>query len=759
MNNLNNLNKYSEFIKYKRINEADGFKTSAGSYAGPSSGGIVDSNTMFANVHGNLAGAEYTLVGSAVIKLFGFIKRKGMEVYMKTILKPRLGKILMNGVLRYTIKANLRGPGVKEWFVIRKEEAEEEVAFDNMVSFSNGTEKGLSQLIVGATVTTQKTTPELVDGKYICPANNATFEVVNKIITTVSGGGVLPQPNVQPQDETQDETEGETEDVQIEDVSDEEIKKKRDEFEQQIIDGTIDLEPDPSIKGDIEYLNTVLEKIKKECDTSGLSKENEKILIDWQRNLKRDMKTLKIEGVDVIEELLRNKQVEDKLKLQIDKQQYMVDIKSLLEMNDKIDLFLTTYKPVTTTGKTVGVVADSIHSSYDEFLLELKAAVVVGDKKLTTHKPVVSRLGDELVELAKKGEAIDLNDPEFYKQFESDEVRNAVTKEVLTDKPSLVKLQLTAENIIAGGVATPGTSGGANTMSDKNRWKLDNYWKRTVEDVMALYGKFMVTDPVNPYKLKGEESPAKIEEFKKQNNAMGGQGKALANTLLMKTASDNKLFNDSATVVSDLNKIDKNEYCILNMSFQQDKNDTGNDYYVLRRVTAARDTLKIFRILGKIDLSKINAEFKETDFSSLIKKEYSKFLLPKMEGSLDANKNGLRGIYIIQDKQGNFSTGEASNKVSLMYLFSKFEKIDWTDKSSYYFKIKVFKGDGYERILGDKFQEHFEEEKQYYKVNLSIDSTLKYKITSIDSFGKFNNYDILQVKDMFETFKQYLGQK
>ena len=69
-----------------------------------------------------------------------------------------------------------------------------------------------------------------------------------------------------------------------------------------------------------------------------------------------------------------------------------------------------------------------------------------------TNKPVVNRLGDELQELSKNGETVDLNDENFYKKFESTEVKKAVSNEILTDSPKLVKIQLAAEKIINGGV-------------------------------------------------------------------------------------------------------------------------------------------------------------------------------------------------------------------------------------------------------------------------------------------------------------------
>ena len=135
-----------------------------------------------------MAGAENTLVGSAVIKLFGFIKRKGMQVYMKSVLKPKLGRILMNGILRYTVKNDMRGPAIKEWFGIAKieEETGEEIPFEHLVSFTNGHDIGLNALVIGATVTVKDNVVELEDGLYICNQDNTTFSIKTNMIMSVN---------------------------------------------------------------------------------------------------------------------------------------------------------------------------------------------------------------------------------------------------------------------------------------------------------------------------------------------------------------------------------------------------------------------------------------------------------------------------------------------------------------------------------------------------------------------------------------------
>ncbi|GAF79072.1 unnamed protein product, partial [marine sediment metagenome] len=60
----------------------------------------IDHGAYFENVEGNLAGAENTLIGGALMKLFGFIKRKGMQAYLSTVLKQKLGRVYFDNILR-----------------------------------------------------------------------------------------------------------------------------------------------------------------------------------------------------------------------------------------------------------------------------------------------------------------------------------------------------------------------------------------------------------------------------------------------------------------------------------------------------------------------------------------------------------------------------------------------------------------------------------------------------------------------------------
>lgn len=688
---MKNLNEFKDFIKYKQLNEAEK-TTSSGNYNG-------GEDTFFANVKGNLAGAENTLVGSAVIKLIGFVRRKGMEVYMKSILKPRLGRIIMNGVLRYAIKSNFTGPSKMEFFVIKKVEHNDYVEFNNRVQFKNGDESGLSQFKIGSEVITEQPEPQLIDGQYSLNINDTLFNVVSGKITAISGlvSGTTNQPE-----------------VEISVPDDVEIKKQKDEFEEQLKEEVV--EPSEDIVKEIESMRQIIDDIKKDTDELGLTDEHENMLLKWQEKIINEINILKKQGIDVIDEKLISKSILDKLGLLKDRAQYIADVNALIQMRDEIS-----------------VVLNKKHVNVNE-------AVTVTNKVIKPNKPAVSRLSDELKAYAENGDAIDLNDPKFYKQFDNEFAKKSATKEILTDKSSLIKIQLTAENLIASG------------NSDKNRWKLKNYWERTVEDVLSLYGKYVITDFVNPYKIIKETSEDVRKKLESENKLIGNLQKTVNSVIDVDRASMNKLFNDSTTLIKELKQIDKNDYCILNLSFT----NVESAYYILKRYTASKDDLKVYRLISKIDFTKISKDFNEKDFTTLVSSKFNQMLLPEInEKGLDGNFKGLRGVYIVSDTRSNFSTGKAVNKVSLVYLMSDSEKIDWNDKNSYYFKIKIFRNPPRERILDESFNEPSKNEREYYKIDMLIDETSKYKIGNIESFGKFDDFDIMNRKTIFDAYSTY----
>lgn len=742
---MNNLSNYNEFKNIKKIYEAAPGPKGPGSYGG----NIGDTDTYFANVHGNLAGAETTLVGGALIRLFGFIKRKGMEAYITMRLKPQLGRIYMNGILRYAVKKGLVGPRKKEFFVIKKYENEEEVEFKNKVSFTYNGNTGSSCIVLGATVKTEVEKPELVDGKYICVANNIIFVVKNNVITEVLNG---QNKNISTNEDEEDKTQEDNGEVQVVQQTEEELKQERDEYEKKLFDGATDIEPTDDVKNDINFLEKTLFDIDNDTKQSNniLSEENRNFLIEWNKSLNKDINLLKNDGLNFIEEILAKGDVDNKLGFERERQEYLANITALIGIRDKITSFLNKHSEE----KTDEEVKEAVIKYYNDFLLEKTAPVTVRDVKIKPNKPVVNRLGDELQELAKTGETVDLNDQNFYKQFESNEVKKEVSNEILTDRPGLIKLQLAAEKIINGGVVVYDKDG---NKLPTNNLKLENFWKKTVQDVLSMYSKFMITSMVDPITISQQipdtdkseyGKPGKNSELDKLNNSMSSQ-KNLSN----------KKFKNSVDVVKN---ISKNDYGIMRLKFSDEEDGELGTPYIVRRITSDTDVLKIYRVLRKFDLDKVTPEFLEKDFTSLVSTQYNKKLLPKIGDDFnstfkDGNFRGLKGIYIISHRQKNFSVGSAQNQISILYLFSNLDELsdqeweNYTSDGNWMFKIKNFKTGNAENL-----DEHFknlntEDLKKHFKTPLMINEII-YKITQIELFGKFKHFDILKGRKQLDDY-------
>ena len=752
---MNNLSNYNEFKNTKKINEASKpFQTTHG--AGSYNGGT---DTFFANVHGNLAGAENTLVGGALIRMFGFVKRKGMEAYIKMRLKPELGRIYMNGVLRYAIKEGFIGPRKKEFFVIKKIENEEEVDFNNKVSFTHNGQTGTSCIVVGAVVKLEKPEPVLVDGQYICVANGVIFVVVNSTITEVLNGKNKEEGNVEEDTNNEDE-----EEVYVE-PTEEEINKERDEYEKKLFDGTTDIEPDVTVQNDVKFLENTLEEIERNTTTNNnkISDDDKKFLDQWVIDLEKDIKLLKDDSVTIIDSLIsKEENANKKLAFQTERQEYLANIKALIEIRDKIKVFLSKHKQGAEEGQKV---AESIITQYNNFLLEKTAPVTVkdvnvgklnkvSDVKVKTNKPVVNRLGDELQELSKNGETVDLNDENFYKQFESTEVKKAVSNEILTDSPKLVKIQLAAEKIINGGVVVYDRDG---NKLPSNNLKLEAFWKKTVQEVLGMYSKFMIPAMVNPYTLEKQIPEGELSKLRDKNS----EGDKLSGFIGTQSRLSNKKFSDSVERISKL-KGSQNDYNILRLKFSDKEDGSLGTPYLVRKVSKDGDGLKVYRVYGKIDLDKITPEYKDKDFIGLCTNSYNKALLPNdfKDISSEGVFRAIKGIYIIANRSDNFSLGSSQNYVSILYLYKDFDGEPQWDKpnsgvagQNWTFKIKNQTTS--EAVDITKLDANVKSED--YKIPMRIIEPELYKITNTQLFidntlDKFKEYDILKAKNLLDNY-------
>ncbi|MFW5794808.1 MAG: hypothetical protein ACOCV1_04920 [Bacillota bacterium] len=703
MKNLTGYNKFVNLNKLNKINEE--VETDTGQYGKGAAKVGGDDDVYFANVKGNLAGAENTLVGAALIKLFGFLKRKGMQAYLNRVLKPKLGKIYMNGILRYSVKNGVGNFSKKQWFNINKVEDGKVVEFESDVSFQKDELNGLRVFEKGSKVI-KKDGEVLEDGKYKLIYNDAVFDVEKGIIISIKGNvdsNPLEKTGENPIEKV--EKQGKQE---IIDVDDDELETYRKKLQEKFKDKE-------SIKADDDIIMEC-ERIINSINSNIGNLDNDDIPIIKKQIEKIDnnIKSMKKMGLKEIEDLLKKENLKNREEIQKDKLVYEANILQLLELRKFLIGTLDSVKE-----KELSKVDEP--NIKESRLFEADGKVEVQDKGVKSDvvpgRLKVEKLGDELKEIAKSGDAIDLNDENFYKQFESESVRKEVSKEILNDKPSIAKLQLTAEKIIAGNN------------------KLDNNWKRMVESVKGMYSNFIVTDMVDPYTIIKEASDDDINKWKKQNNSLGNPGSKLETVKEQMNASNNPFFKSSTESVRRLANIGSYDLFIVKLEFSFGGNDDIG-YYIVENVKTDYKDMKFYRIIGTIEYDKI--EKHEGDkFTDLVKKSYSDIIMP--EELIDKSKGiGIRSLYIVYGSSKHLSTGTSNNNISMMYLYSTKEDIDFGDKESYFFKIKDFRNNK-EYTLPSEGEI---EPKKNYKCNLKVDETSLSRITKKDKFIEYKDYDI-----------------
>ena len=719
------LNRFSEFSKFKQINEAELKHLDTGGY---NSG----HDTFFANVQGNLAGAENTLVGSAVLKFVGFLKRKGVQYYLSSVLKPKLGKLYMNGILRYAINNDLSGIPVKEFFRVDEYNAENNTytLFKNNISFINGEKEGLSAFEVGATIKYEKATPKLETGDfsdegvavgeeekqvgkfYKLAYNNMNFSIdengkINNIVEDVEIGEPISS-------ETPVESEGNP----VENTS-----------EDKPLEETKPLENKNLYRG-IETLVNELEIVLKNktdnLSADGKIDSNDKKILTAMKN------AVGLEKNE-LEKKLNTNPIHDKLTSDVlknigaerDYEVIIGSIKFLKEFEDKIQAFIDAHSAKNES---------KIHLSLGTFLNEatvldnatnkganlgntlMRDAKRVTGTSNTTHTASVGRVGDELQKLAESGKVIDLNNPEFYDKFNSKEAKQGVTNEILTDVAGIDKIQLAAEGMIQG-----------------NK-KLENAWKIMVNDVLSKYSKFMNTDAVNPYKLITAESRTKLA-----NDTNGPVNQVKGVNELLK-ANENNIWTQC---VSDLTDIKLNDYIILEAIIGNKPITTPRGCYIMKCITLD-NYFKVFKLMGTIDISGISSDYNEKDFKKQVTLAFNNLLNPKSPMIGDKK---LVGTYIVL-----YTDIKAKDKtdISLIFTYSNNGVVDANSKL--YIRNKKTNRD--EEVLSTSLYNDQNE----YKMNMEIGTIkLKIKPSMIDKFVVATNQVLDNIKDKLDIIKNKIG--
>jgi hypothetical protein len=282
-----------------------------------------------------------------------------------------------------------------------------------------------------------------------------------------------------------------------------------------------------------------------------------------------------------------------------------------------------------------------------------------GAKNMTsttsTNTPKVS---DEIKEL--DGKTVDFNDPAFYKQFEQEETKTAVTNIILENKTDIVKIQLQAERIFG------------------DSKKLKNNWDRMVQDVLGKYSKFMITDTVNPETLRKNEQASNIN---KMNTQINGAVKKASDINAIAQLDKSENFKKYVEKLTSLDKMVKGTVGTLSA----DINGVNKLWVYEMGYIMTTEKMVVYRILGYID--NIDEMAKETgkDFSKYVNTNINEMFGDKP----DHDGRKLIGIYIFGGKKNITLNGASANNCVISLLYSKSSPLDFEDSNPS--KTDIFK--------------------------------------------------------------------
>lgn len=713
---MKNLTEYNVFVninKNSKINEE--VKPDTGNAGG---GGDM----YFANVKGNLAGAENTLVGAAVLKFMGFAKRKLIQMYMKKVLKPRLGRVYMNGILRYAQKEGIGNFSRKKEFEINQIVDKRIVEFDQKVSFKNGEKTGLGAFVEGAEVIKTNDEKPLETGKYILTQMDARFYIEDGKITKIDDSykESVKDGNISDISDISD-------DIVDTNVTEDDFKKYKDKHDDEL----------KKLKengiGPEKWAVDECESVKSKLNLDNIEGAEDIALIKSER-----MKLL--DGVKILNKSI--KELNDMLSMGKDNvpnynelftQKYVqtANMNELFKLADYLEGVVNDYNKYKKTEKTVNTNTDNTKETEkpkvvnknigESYLYEADEPVVVSDKKLKKQniaptnisgklKDVkTSRLGDELQEIVDSGDAIDLNAKEFYKQFENEEHRQGVTNEILKDKSSIAKIQLNAERLIGGNE------------------KQQNAWDRMVENVKSMYSKYMDTDKVDPKAIVKNIPEGNLEKIQKENkNSKEGQ---TTKSVVVRTQLDEiPMWDQNTEIQKNLGKgFVNNDYICTKLTM----NNVTSDYIVQK--VKEINGLHYYRVIGLIDLDKIIKEKEEyktktkKDFTDAVKRGIFTDIIGPVKPMKDGGK--IVAVYIVRNKPLQFGS---NTDVTLLYLYSTSSTggVNFDNATTFY-TIKKKGKEKQEIKLPNSFVN-----KKDFKFNIEIYALGTWKITYPDSaFG------------------------
>lgn len=498
---MENIFDFKQFKNSRKINEASeaplAKRADIGGYGGGSG-----TDTYFANVKYNFAGAENTLIGSMVMKIFGFFKRKINEGILFVYKKALFREYLAN-VLRYANKNGITYQSENTLFEVQQIKNAEGTAVETeviKVKFisvkKDEKKKTMTPYEVGAKVMTEQN-KVAEDGTYNNISETSQFEVKAGVITSITPI-TLPEPT--------------------EEAAEEEKEEEKEQPKEEVNQDWENIGDD--VKGIAEEVKKILANI------NSISTEE---LANYLVELRKILDNIRLSGIFEIDQLLKNKNLSatHREELQKDRKVYVDEQTLLNSLHKSIEGAIRKKKmaktptatatgtpatgtpPKTTTKAPVNSVSASAEYEYDETLNEefkISKGMSFRGVKLGG---VDKKLSDEVGNLDLKI----LEDENFAKQFEPKEVKDGVTALIKENSQPIQKIQLAAERIYKMGAATEATA------------KLENTWQRMVKDDLALFSRYMNTEEVSPFVLVQGASTQTKQEAEKLGKSTEQTGK------------------------------------------------------------------------------------------------------------------------------------------------------------------------------------------------------------------------------------------
>lgn len=613
----------TEFNKFKKLNEINADK---------------QSDSPFVNVKGNFAGAENTLVGSAVINIFSFFKRKINEgilyVYVRNIYKQ-----YASGVLKYAVKNNIKVEN--DNYIIKqiKDEKGNKISEEKeiKVHFINENQSLISPLVEGSKVV-------YYDSKE--PIPNGTYYVINENINIIVIDGIIKIIEYTEKDvKTPTET-----------IDGEESTEKPEKIINDTTDtADVDNEFNETIKDIENKVNNLIKKIKGENKNV-----DKKILKRMKNEIENIIKDININAIPDIEKTLRsNINNSQRIELEMYKNNYEKELNILNKLNKSIEEILKE-KPIKEVGEEVGEESIKIKEeekekkeekltteNYDsyEYITEEKSGKdffgFKGVPLIGINKKLASEIGN--IDMGM------LKNKNFANKFESPEIRQGATDIVLQNKENIIKSQIAAERIYKIGENT------------KSAAKLENTWKKQVNGVKSAFNRYLNVDQIDPIILANNYSDIdKLRE--KENNSPY----SLSNVTQNGANTFQLLDNDKLGLSSGFP--DDGLYGIMSTSL------TKPPYSLLFRSERINNTNWVYKILGVVNTEKLLKVENSSDIQNHI--EYEKLKISRLLGfEYEVKNQGCDGkykfTYIIPAKESsrNATISDISNKVGILSLY------------------------------------------------------------------------------------------